>query len=220
MEGESEEEERDSAKPEEDVPQISLYALIGWSAPKTLRISATVNKKNVVALVDSGSTHNFISEKAADRLNLQITRTSPFVVRVANGSPLQCHGQYRDVQVTMGETMEFDLEGKRCILRGISNTPIHAADAREFAKEIRQGHEVFAIYVSSDGTKIQPIGDTSNTTGRIQLNFPDSFMNLEDKVLLEDGSNDETVSVVIDNDAELDKRSRSRSGKTKLQVID
>ncbi|CAA7045919.1 unnamed protein product [Microthlaspi erraticum] len=31
---------------------------------------------------------------------------------------------------------------------------------------------------------------------------------------------DETVSVVIDNDAELVKRSRSRSGKTKLQVID
>ncbi|ESQ51584.1 hypothetical protein EUTSA_v10017833mg, partial [Eutrema salsugineum] len=74
---------------EAETPQISLYALTGWNAPETLRISAMVNIQNVIALVDSGSTHNFISDKAARRLNLQFTRTTPFAVRVSNGSPLQ-----------------------------------------------------------------------------------------------------------------------------------
>lgn len=50
------------------------------------------------------------------------------------------------------QTMEFNWEGKRCTLQGISNTTIQSADVREFAKEIRQEHTLFAVYVANEGT--------------------------------------------------------------------
>lgn len=71
-------------------PKISLLALIGWTTSKTMRFSARIRQYKVVVLIDSGSTHNFISEKIANLLQLPVIPTEPFNVRVANGSPLKC----------------------------------------------------------------------------------------------------------------------------------
>ncbi|KAL0853428.1 hypothetical protein Bca101_058580 [Brassica carinata] len=208
LEGENEVDDNQLAFQKAETPMISLYDLTGWNAPGTLRIYATVNKRDVVAMVDSGSTHNFISEKAAKKLNLKIIRTPPFAVRVANGSPLQCHGHYKDVQVKMGEvtvsvtlnalplvgldlvlgiewlqslgpiicdlkaqTMKFNWEGKRCTLQGTRNTSIQSASV-------------------SEGVEMLPTEGHNKIITRLQLNFPDFFINLEDKVLVEDGNID------------------------------
>lgn len=44
----------------------------------------------MVALINNGSTHNFISDGTMNQLNLKITPTKPFNVHVADGSFLQC----------------------------------------------------------------------------------------------------------------------------------
>jgi len=49
-------------------PEITLYALTGWAAPKTMRITARIGSSDVIALIDSGSTHNFISKRLANAL--------------------------------------------------------------------------------------------------------------------------------------------------------
>ena len=41
-------------------PLISLHALIGFSAPQTLKLIGYIKHRKVIILVDSGSTHNFI----------------------------------------------------------------------------------------------------------------------------------------------------------------
>lgn len=102
MEGEEHEEEEDEVFHEAEGPEISLQALTGWDAPRTLRVCTLVNHKPVIALIDSGSTHNFISEKAANRLNLKLTPTTPFTVRVADEHPLRCRGSYRQVLTDLG----------------------------------------------------------------------------------------------------------------------
>lgn len=83
--------------------EITLYALTGWGSPKTLWVQATINRRQVVMLIDSKSTHNFISEKAAYQLNLK-----PFSVRVADRNPLRCTGKYQAAAVDLGD-ITFDI---------------------------------------------------------------------------------------------------------------
>lgn len=49
----------------EDELEISLHALNGWSTAQTMRVRITMGSTVMIALIDSGSTHNFINEKLA-----------------------------------------------------------------------------------------------------------------------------------------------------------
>lgn len=82
-------------------PEISLHALTGWTAVKTMRVTARIGHYKVVVLIDSGSTHNFISDKVADLLRLLVIPTEPFNVRVANGQPLKCQGRSDNIRVLL-----------------------------------------------------------------------------------------------------------------------
>ena len=73
-------------------PEITLHALTGWIAPKTMRVAARIGSNNVITLIDSGSTHNFISERMANFLWLPMVPTIAFTVRVANRENLRCQG--------------------------------------------------------------------------------------------------------------------------------
>ena len=75
-------------------PEITLHALMGWTVPKTMRIAARIGAHDVVVLIDSGSTHNFISERMANLLRLPMVPTESFTVRVANGENLRCQGRF------------------------------------------------------------------------------------------------------------------------------
>ncbi|KAJ0025652.1 hypothetical protein Pint_07341 [Pistacia integerrima] len=66
-------------------PEISLHALTGWTAVKTIHVTTKIGTYEVVVLINSGSTHNFISDKVAALLRLPVVPTEPFNVRVANG---------------------------------------------------------------------------------------------------------------------------------------
>lgn len=84
--------------------EITLHALTGWSAPRTMRIKAAIGSHELVALVDSGSTHNFISERIAGTLSLPVTPTEPFSVRVANGERLTCSWKYNNITANLQGT--------------------------------------------------------------------------------------------------------------------
>jgi hypothetical protein len=59
-------------------------------------------------LIDSGSTHNFLSEKIARSLRLPVVPTKSFVIRIANGERLFCQGRFDEVQVNM-QDIQFSL---------------------------------------------------------------------------------------------------------------
>lgn len=94
---------------EEKKPDITLHALMGWNAPKTMRIKATIGTHEVVALTDNGSTHDFISNQLASKLRLLMKPTMPFQVRVASGEHLNCTGKYEELPVNLQAT-EFQLD--------------------------------------------------------------------------------------------------------------
>lgn len=56
--------------PTEEVPAISLHALSGFEGPETMRLRGKLAKLIGTILVDSGSTHNFVSEKFARKAGI------------------------------------------------------------------------------------------------------------------------------------------------------
>jgi predicted aspartyl protease len=69
-----------------------------------MRVSAKMGSYEVMVLIDSGSTHNFISNHLARMLRLPVIPTESFHVRVANGEGLTCKGRYDKVRVELQGT--------------------------------------------------------------------------------------------------------------------
>ncbi|XP_041011265.1 uncharacterized protein LOC121255036 [Juglans microcarpa x Juglans regia] len=86
-------------------PEITLHALTGWTYPKTMRIAAKICAHDVIVLIDSGSTHNFISERMANLLLLPVVPMETFMARVANGENLRCQGRFEEIQINLQGTI-------------------------------------------------------------------------------------------------------------------
>ncbi|KAK1386342.1 hypothetical protein POM88_024077 [Heracleum sosnowskyi] len=100
-----------SEEPSLDEPATGkLYALIGNSTSRYLRIKGSVNGKKLQILVDGGSSHNFLQARVANFLGLDITPTSKFSVIVGNGENLTCAGQCKQVSIEI-QDKEVTLQG-------------------------------------------------------------------------------------------------------------
>lgn len=73
-----------------------------------MRLTVNVSSHTVMMLIDSGSTHNFISDRLASMLHLPVKPTKPFIVRVANGQRLHCQGKFYKVPMNL-QGIEFYL---------------------------------------------------------------------------------------------------------------
>uniref|UniRef100_A0ACD5YTZ2 Uncharacterized protein n=1 Tax=Avena sativa TaxID=4498 RepID=A0ACD5YTZ2_AVESA len=82
---------------------VSLHAMEGIKTAKTMLLPVTINGEHLTALVDTGSTHNFMSRDAMRRLVLQLAGVEQFSVTVTNGDRLTCHGVARQVPVLIGD---------------------------------------------------------------------------------------------------------------------
>jgi hypothetical protein len=73
------------APPAGDLPTMSLKALAGVSTENSMLLPVTVRGQRLVALLDSGSTTNFIHADLFSRLGLNTTPHPLLQVLVANG---------------------------------------------------------------------------------------------------------------------------------------
>lgn len=69
---------------------ISAHAITGSSSGKTIKLLCFIHQPKAVVLVDSGRTHNFISEQLAAHLPNWKALAQPVQVKVANGNILLC----------------------------------------------------------------------------------------------------------------------------------
>ncbi|CAL5348860.1 unnamed protein product [Camellia sinensis] len=102
--------------PEEEL-QISLNALSGSVSYRTMRVKGNVKKKLVMILIDSGSTHNFLSPEVIKRVGIMASETDPLPVLVADGTKLMsttiCKGFRWEMQGT-----EFQADMRILQLKG------------------------------------------------------------------------------------------------------
>lgn len=87
-----EEEWEDTTEIEREDPVISLHALTGTPTSQTMRVRGSLGRQGLTILMDSGSTHNFLSSRVVARLGLRPTHTGRLRVTVANGDCLSCTG--------------------------------------------------------------------------------------------------------------------------------
>jgi hypothetical protein len=82
---------------------VSLHALAGIRHERTMLLPVMIHGERLVALLDTGSTHNFLPAATMHRLALQPTGGDNLRVTVANGDRLRCHGLAQHVPLTIGD---------------------------------------------------------------------------------------------------------------------
>ncbi|KAF3645204.1 hypothetical protein FXO38_19759 [Capsicum annuum] len=82
-------------------PAISLHAITRKQHVDAMQLQAVIDKKLLLSLVGSGSTHNFISSTAAQRLDLPIQRRRNLYASVANGEKISSLGICMVVQFSV-----------------------------------------------------------------------------------------------------------------------
>ncbi|KAF3772426.1 hypothetical protein EJ110_NYTH57967 [Nymphaea thermarum] len=65
----------------------------GDEVPQLMRVEGLLRGRRVSILVDTGSSHNFISKKSAKTLGCRVEQQQAFDVVVGNGSTLKCKGR-------------------------------------------------------------------------------------------------------------------------------
>ncbi|KAH9763085.1 hypothetical protein KPL70_001057 [Citrus sinensis] len=88
--------------------QITYYVLTGSAAPQTMHVLAKIGSYEIMVLINNRSTHNFISTRLANQLQLPIKPTTTFSVQVVNSEKLTCRGKLEKVQIVI-QNIHFSL---------------------------------------------------------------------------------------------------------------
>lgn len=79
-----EEEEKDDTG-ELKILQLSLHGMEELTSNKFFKVHEEIDDRKVLALIDSGDTTNFILPKLIEELNIKVTETSVYIVKVGTG---------------------------------------------------------------------------------------------------------------------------------------
>jgi hypothetical protein len=80
----------DSIPKVEQLMHISQASAEGTQAATTMRLQGWIQQQEVIMLVDSGSSHTFVSSTLAERLQIPRRPIPPLRVKVANGGLMHC----------------------------------------------------------------------------------------------------------------------------------
>lgn len=76
---------------------------------KTLQVLVCINSHDLLALLDTGFTHNFINVDVASHVELPVSATGGLIVKVANGDKVSCAGRVPAVTINVDkETFNID----------------------------------------------------------------------------------------------------------------
>ncbi|GAV60183.1 hypothetical protein CFOL_v3_03714, partial [Cephalotus follicularis] len=81
--------------------EISLWAMTGQHSPKLIRITGVYLEHKLHVLINNGSTHNFIQERIAQKLNMTVVPCKPFKVLVGNGEAISCTKQCKGIKLQL-----------------------------------------------------------------------------------------------------------------------
>lgn len=85
------------------MPLISLHAITGIKTAETMQVRVRIGTQEFTALLDTGSTHNFVSKATTRHVGLHFGADTGASVTVANRDRVPCNGITRDVAICIDE---------------------------------------------------------------------------------------------------------------------
>lgn len=93
--------EEATVEEEGEVAEISISSMMGISSSKTIKFMGTIHGEEVVVLIDSGATHNFVSTEVMKKLNLPIDSAKAYNVFTAGWITIRGAGSCPDVRLEL-----------------------------------------------------------------------------------------------------------------------
>ena len=87
---------------EQAVIELSINSVVGLSNPSTMNVKGSIKEKEVIILIDCGATHNFISTRVVEELQLATKNTSHYGVILGSGTAVKGKGVCETVEVKLG----------------------------------------------------------------------------------------------------------------------
>lgn len=87
----------------DDVVELSLNSVVGFTEPRTIKMKGKIDMEEVVVLIDSGATHNFITQRLVDDLKLPLTETANYGILMGAGPPIKGKGVCKGVVLSLGD---------------------------------------------------------------------------------------------------------------------
>ncbi|XP_073138101.1 uncharacterized protein [Henckelia pumila] len=83
--------------------ELPLYSVHGINHPQTLKMKAVLEGREVVAMVDSGASHNFVSKELVKELGLVVDEGVRFAVCLGDGGRIGCQGLCKNLNIDLGQ---------------------------------------------------------------------------------------------------------------------
>ncbi|PKU74134.1 hypothetical protein MA16_Dca026394 [Dendrobium catenatum] len=95
--GGSRTEEEEEEKLHLDVTEVSLNSVVGFTPSHTMKVRGEIADREVVVLIDSGATHNFISTQIVDQMGMELVDTGGYGVMMGTGKVEMGRGVCKEV---------------------------------------------------------------------------------------------------------------------------
>ncbi|KAL4037971.1 hypothetical protein IC575_001574 [Cucumis melo] len=83
--------------------EISLRTILGFTSKGTMKLQGTIKSREVIILINSGATHNFIHHGLVEELALPLHGKTKFGVTIGDGTALNGKGICKNVEVKLPE---------------------------------------------------------------------------------------------------------------------
>ena len=71
---------------------LCISSMVGFCPPHSMKVHDKIKSREVIVLIDSGASHNFISKHVVSELQLRCDPTQKFEVQMGNGDEVKTSG--------------------------------------------------------------------------------------------------------------------------------